>query len=103
VHASADPELARPPAFVAGRLTDRAAANARQGTATAPAAVIPRGFVPVGTAEIRRERRRRRRVAIARESEAGTPVGPAAAVRTDHAGPADPSERVGLWDDLDRA
>jgi hypothetical protein len=96
-----DPEPARPPAFVAGRRTGRAAADAGPGTATAGIAAIPRGFVPVGTAETRRERRRRRREAVAREPNAGTPAGAAAAPGTGSTAPVDPSERVGLWGDLD--
>lgn len=86
------------PAFVAGRVAAEPA-----GLPAGPGVidVIPRGFVPVGSAETRRERRAARQAAIraAAAAELGMngdeqrPTGPPAA---------DPSERVGLWGDLDR-
>jgi hypothetical protein len=80
-----------PPAFVARRADGRTTPD---DPAPAEAGVIPRGFVPVGSAEIRRERRVARQEAAAQAAAAADPE--PARSRT-----ADPSLRVGLWGDLD--
>lgn len=101
-YGAAIPEPVRPPAFVAGRLTDRPAeVDSAPDAASTGIAVIPRGFVPVGTAETRRERRLARREALARAAAGGEPTAPAQGAGPGSGAPVDPSERVGLWGDVD--
>jgi hypothetical protein len=105
VDAAGDGPPVQPPAFVAGRAADRAAPAVGVGPAP-EVAVIPRGFVPVGTAETSGESWTATETAAAARVVAAPPHTAASEpspVKESVANiPSDPTLRVGLWGDLDR-